>query len=99
LPIDGLKVDRSFVAALGVDERSTAITTAVVRMAQALSLEVIAEGVETERQSNALLALGCELAQGFLFHKPMPAEQLPSLIDAGRETQAAGFAASSPGRS
>ena len=80
LPIDGLKVDRSFVAALGVDERSKAITTAVVRLAQALSLEVIAEGVETERQVRELHELGCELAQGFLFHRPLPAETLTALL-------------------
>src|SRR6476661_3696908 len=48
LPIDGLKVDRSFVEALGRDRRFTAVATAIVRMAQALSIEVIGEGVETE---------------------------------------------------
>ena len=80
LPIDGLKVDRSFVATLGLNERSTAITTAVVRMAQALSLEVVAEGVETERQAQELRGLGCELAQGFLFHRPIDAERVSALI-------------------
>ena len=50
LPIDGLKVDQSFVKSLGCDRRSTAITTAIVRMAQALSMEVIAEGVKLGRQ-------------------------------------------------
>jgi diguanylate cyclase (GGDEF)-like protein/PAS domain S-box-containing protein len=80
LPIDGLKVDRSFVAALGVNERSTAITTAVVRMAQALSLEVVAEGVETEDQARELHKLGCELAQGFLFHRPTDADTVASLL-------------------
>lgn len=84
LPIDGLKVDRSFVASLGVDDRSTAITTAVVRMAQALSLEVVAEGVETEHQANALRGFGCELAQGFLFHRPMAAEAVTALLSAQR---------------
>jgi diguanylate cyclase (GGDEF)-like protein len=80
LPIDGLKVDRTFVAELGVNERLTAITTAVVRMAQALSLEVIAEGVESERQASELRSLGVELAQGFLFHKPLDAGGVGKLL-------------------
>ncbi|HEY3864542.1 MAG TPA: EAL domain-containing protein [Solirubrobacteraceae bacterium] len=80
LPIDGLKVDRSFVSSLGVDERSTAITTAIVRMAHALSLEVTAEGVETAHQLGALRAHGCELAQGFLFHRPLAAEAVTKLL-------------------
>ncbi len=84
LRIDGLKVDRTFVAALGVNERSTAITTAVVRMAQALSLEVIAEGVETEDQASELREIGCELAQGFLFHRPADVEYVSSLLAAER---------------
>jgi diguanylate cyclase (GGDEF)-like protein/PAS domain S-box-containing protein len=80
LPIDGLKVDQSFVRALGTDERSTAITTAIVRMAQALSLEVIAEGVEAAHQLRALRALRCELGQGFLFHRPLAAEAVAELL-------------------
>jgi diguanylate cyclase (GGDEF)-like protein/PAS domain S-box-containing protein len=80
LPIDGLKVDRSFVEALGSEERSTAITTAIVRMAQALSVEVIAEGVETERQLEALRSLQCELAQGFHFFRPLSAEAVTELL-------------------
>ncbi len=80
LPIDGLKIDRSFVRSLGRNERTTAITTAIVRMAQALSIEVIAEGVEDERQLGALRELGCELAQGFYFHRPMAAGALTALL-------------------
>jgi diguanylate cyclase (GGDEF)-like protein/PAS domain S-box-containing protein len=80
LPIDGLKVDQSFVRSLGTDERSTAITTAIVRMAQALSLEVIAEGVEAAHQLRALRALRCELGQGFLFHEALTAEAVVELL-------------------
>ena len=80
LPIDGLKVDRSFVRSLGADQRSTAITTAIVRMAQALSLEVIAEGVEAEHQLRALRVLDCEFAQGFYFHEPLSAEAVAELL-------------------
>jgi diguanylate cyclase (GGDEF)-like protein/PAS domain S-box-containing protein len=84
LPIDGLKVDRSFVEMIGRDTRSTAVTTAIVRMAQALSVQVIAEGVETEQQFHALRALGCELAQGFYLSHPLPAPAIRPLLDAGR---------------
>jgi diguanylate cyclase (GGDEF)-like protein/PAS domain S-box-containing protein len=83
LPIDGLKVDRSFVEALGSDSRSTAITTAIVRMAQALSVDVIAEGVETQRQLEALGELQCELAQGFLLHRPLSAHAISQLLATG----------------
>jgi diguanylate cyclase (GGDEF)-like protein/PAS domain S-box-containing protein len=82
LPIDGLKVDQSFVQTLGSDTRSTAITTAIVRMAQALSVEVIAEGAETEGQVQALRGLGCELAQGFYFHHPLSAGAVSELLRA-----------------
>jgi diguanylate cyclase (GGDEF)-like protein/PAS domain S-box-containing protein len=88
LPINGLKVDRSFVEALGSDSRSTAITTAIVRMAQALSIEVIAEGVETASQVDALRGLGCELAQGFYFHRPLTAQAISELLAAGRSGRA-----------
>jgi EAL domain-containing protein (putative c-di-GMP-specific phosphodiesterase class I) len=80
LPIDGLKVDQSFVRSLGTDDRSTAITTAIVRMAQALSLEVIAEGVEGAHQLRALRALRCEFGQGYLFHRPLAAEAVTKLL-------------------
>ena len=88
LPIDGLKVDRSFVEALGRDRRSTAITTAIVRMAHALSVEVIAEGVETEAQFLSLRDLGCELAQGFHLHPPLWAHEVSELLTAGHPSTA-----------
>ncbi|MHB1469535.1 MAG: sensor domain-containing protein, partial [Solirubrobacteraceae bacterium] len=81
LPIDGLKIDRSFVESLGDDGRSTAITTAIVRMAQALSVEVIAEGVESPFQAETLRALRCDLAQGFHFHRPLAPEAISKLLD------------------
>ncbi len=89
LPIGGLKVDRSFVKDLGNESRSTAITTAIVRMAQALAVEVIAEGVETERQLQALRELRCELAQGFHLHRPMAADAISELLQAQSATEAA----------
>ncbi|HEX4466738.1 MAG TPA: EAL domain-containing protein [Solirubrobacteraceae bacterium] len=85
VPIDVLKVDRSFVEALGTDARSTAITTAVVRMAQALSVEVVAEGVETDQQLESLQMLGCEYAQGYHLFRPMPAHAVTEVLaDGGR---------------
>ncbi|HTR72153.1 MAG TPA: EAL domain-containing protein [Solirubrobacteraceae bacterium] len=88
LPIGGLKVDRSFVKDLGNESRSTAIITAIVRMAQALAVEVIAEGVETERQLLALRELRCELAQGFHLHRPMSADAISELLQAQSVAQA-----------
>ncbi len=81
LPINGLKVDRSFVRTLGEDQRSRAIITAIVRMAQALDIEVTAEGVETAMQLEALRALECQLAQGFHFHRPLPPEAVSRLLE------------------
>ncbi|HUN79587.1 MAG TPA: EAL domain-containing protein [Solirubrobacteraceae bacterium] len=80
LPIAGLKIDRSFVQRLGVSERSTAIVTAIVRMAEALSIEVIAEGAETERQIEQLKRLGCHRAQGYHFAQPLDAAGVGELL-------------------
>ncbi len=90
LPISGLKIDRSFVEALGRKTRSTEITTAIVRMAQALSIEVIAEGVENELQVGELHDLGCRLGQGFHFHKPLPADGISALLGGETRPAAAG---------
>jgi len=75
-PLDILKIDKSFVDELGDDRGGTEIVAAIVTLAHALELEVIAEGVETERQLDALRRLGCDLAQGYLFSRPVPAHQL-----------------------
>ncbi len=80
LPIDTLKVDRSFVEGLGTEDRGSAVTEAIISMAAALSLQVIAEGVETEIQVAELRRLGCDLVQGFYFSQPVPAEQITDLL-------------------
>jgi diguanylate cyclase (GGDEF)-like protein/PAS domain S-box-containing protein len=80
LPIGGLKVDRSFVA--GLDSGQAPIVDAIVRLARAFDLSVVAEGVEDERQLAALRRLGCELAQGYLFARPLTAEALTPLLAA-----------------
>jgi diguanylate cyclase (GGDEF)-like protein/PAS domain S-box-containing protein len=75
-PIDGLKIDREFVAGLGSSAEDTAIVAAVLSMADALGLEVVAEGVETEAQLDWLRERGCAFAQGYLLGRPAPAEEL-----------------------
>ena len=71
-----MKVDHSFVADLGVSGDAMAVVDAVIRLAHALGLRVVAEGVETERQRDILLTLGCDEFQGYLFARPMDADRL-----------------------
>jgi EAL domain-containing protein (putative c-di-GMP-specific phosphodiesterase class I) len=86
-PVDVLKVDRSFVAGLGAAAgpeatASGALTHAVIALGRTLSLRTVAEGVETEAQRARLRALGCEYAQGYLFARPVPADQVRALFGA-----------------
>ena len=81
--LDGLKIDREFVDGLGSDENDSAIVEAIIGMARGLSLDVVAEGVETEAQLARLRQLGCLRAQGYLFSRPQPADQITDfLLDA-----------------
>ncbi|HMJ33762.1 MAG TPA: EAL domain-containing protein [Baekduia sp.] len=79
-PIDGIKIDRSFVAGLPADTSSGAIVAAVVGMAHALGRTVTAEGIETSEQLAFLRALGCDLAQGYLLGRPMPFAELEAWL-------------------
>jgi diguanylate cyclase (GGDEF)-like protein/PAS domain S-box-containing protein len=79
LPVDVIKVDRLFVQGLADDARDLAVVAAIIRMAGALGLDLVAEGIETEAQRERLAALGCEHGQGFLFARPMPLEALHGL--------------------
>jgi EAL domain-containing protein (putative c-di-GMP-specific phosphodiesterase class I) len=74
-PVQALKVDRTFVDGIGREPEDSAICTAVVSLAHALGLRAVAEGVETPEQLAELRTLGCELAQGYLFGRPAPAEE------------------------
>lgn len=78
LPIDQLKLDRSFVEALEGSRRDTALVQAILALAQGLELKVVAEGIETSGQRQLLKLLGCSLGQGYLFAPPRPARMLPS---------------------
>ena len=76
LPAEELKIDRSFVLDLEASSDARAVVDAVVKLAQALGLKVVAEGVETEAQNQILRSLGCDELQGYLFAKPMAAKAL-----------------------
>jgi EAL domain-containing protein (putative c-di-GMP-specific phosphodiesterase class I) len=83
-PLDGLKVDRAFVNGLGPDGTGDgAIVEAIVGMARALGMRIIPEGVETEGQLARLMALGCDLAQGFHLSRPLPAAEIEALLSVG----------------
>jgi EAL domain-containing protein (putative c-di-GMP-specific phosphodiesterase class I) len=82
-PLDALKIDRSFIEALGTEQERTAIVEAIVGMARALSLEVIAEGVENETQYTELQRIGVDYAQGFYFSRPVAAREVGALLDGG----------------
>ena len=80
LPLNALKIDRSFVAGMTISAEHMAIVSAIVNLAKALRLSVVAEGVETEEQAARLHALGCDEAQGYLFNRPLPAEDIAKLL-------------------
>jgi diguanylate cyclase (GGDEF)-like protein/PAS domain S-box-containing protein len=80
-PVDGVKVDRSFIDGLGTEPHDSALVAAIVAMAAALDLEVTAEGVETARQMAIVRKLGCRRAQGFYLASPMPAAAMTQLIE------------------
>ncbi|MCC5855804.1 MAG: EAL domain-containing protein [Idiomarina sp.] len=75
-PVSQIKIDRAFLHGLPENQQQTALVKALIEMAQALNLEVVAEGVETETQANALTAMGCDLLQGYYFSPPIPANEL-----------------------
>ncbi len=92
LPIDKLKIDRSFVRGIPSDPKSSAITAAITSLARTLNLEVVAEGVETAEQLDVLRTLGCDTMQGYYFSRPLTAADLLRLL-AGREPGNEGIAA------
>jgi EAL domain-containing protein (putative c-di-GMP-specific phosphodiesterase class I) len=82
LPVDTLKIDRSFVQGIADDENDAALTAAIVSMARALGLRTIAEGVETEAQRRLLCRFGCDEMQGWLISKAVPPEEIVARLRA-----------------
>jgi predicted signal transduction protein with EAL and GGDEF domain len=81
-PIDELKIDRSFVARMEYDSRNEQLVQAIVGLARNLGVKVVAEGVESREQLEALRAMGCDFAQGFLFSEPVPRDEAEALLRA-----------------
>ena len=87
-PVDIIKVDRSFVQVAEHDAKGAAIAANVVSLAHALGLKAVAEGIESEEQLASMRELECDLAQGFLFARPVPAAELGEMLAANTATQA-----------
>jgi diguanylate cyclase (GGDEF)-like protein len=83
LPVNSLKIDRSFIVDMTKHPNSLAIVTSIITLAHSLELEVVAEGVEQEEQAKLLKLLRCELIQGNLYSRPLPAEQITALLRQG----------------
>lgn len=84
LPLDQLKIDRAFVEDILTDGNDGAIAQTIIALSQAMSLSVIAEGVETEEQRDCLAKMGCHAYQGYLFSRPLPLPQFESLLRSHR---------------
>jgi EAL domain-containing protein (putative c-di-GMP-specific phosphodiesterase class I) len=80
LPLDGIKVDRSFVSQMGDDVRQAQLVATIITLIRNLGLEPIAEGVETDQQARLLRDMGCAFAQGFVFCRPVPAREIDDLL-------------------
>ncbi len=79
LPFDKIKIDRSFIVDIENNAQSAAVVCAIANLARSLGIDTVAEGLETETQVSLVTAAGCNLAQGFYFHRPCPFELLPFL--------------------
>jgi PAS domain S-box-containing protein len=86
LPFDKLKVDRSFVASMTNNRDSRKIVAGIIGLGHSLGLVTVGEGVETEDQADMLQLLGCDMGQGWLYGKPLPAESIPAMVAAAPRT-------------
>ncbi|RWA53095.1 hypothetical protein AU476_14750 [Cupriavidus sp. UYMSc13B] len=84
LPLDTIKIDRAFVVDLGRSPGAAAVVQSIIDLAEKLGMSTIAEGVETQRQVDLLKELGCTVAQGYLFAKPLPASEFIQFATAVR---------------
>jgi EAL domain-containing protein (putative c-di-GMP-specific phosphodiesterase class I) len=89
LPVDSLNIDQAFVAQLDQDRKVVPIVRATVGLAHALELIVTAEGIETPDQLDALVEMGCDEGQGYLFSRPLPLEALMDFLEAHEAAQGA----------
>jgi diguanylate cyclase (GGDEF)-like protein/PAS domain S-box-containing protein len=80
LPVDVLKIDRSYISGIGIKPELTSLTSTIIRLGQELGLTVVAEGIEEPAQRDALLEMGCDLGQGFLFAEPLHANDVVRLL-------------------
>ncbi len=85
-PFDVLKIERSFINDIADDMADRELVNAAIAMAHSLGLKVVAEGVETEEQLSLLAMQGCEIAQGYLFSKPVPAEEMTAMLISANNT-------------
>jgi diguanylate cyclase (GGDEF)-like protein/PAS domain S-box-containing protein len=85
IPVDMIKVDRSFVQGVERDAKDTAITTSVVALAHALGVVAVAEGIETAGQLAHMRAIGCDVGQGYLFSRPAPAAEVTAFLRGARD--------------
>ena len=83
LPLDVLKIDQSFIKGIGQNQEDTAIVQAIMSLAKSLNLQVTGEGIETAGQADLLGMMGCSQGQGYLYSKPLEAEDLTALLRAG----------------
>jgi EAL domain-containing protein (putative c-di-GMP-specific phosphodiesterase class I) len=82
LPVNALKIDRSFIITMTVSADSMTIVSTIISLAHALNLKVIAEGVDAEAQKKLLRLLKCDEMQGYLFSRPVPKDKVPALLQA-----------------
>jgi EAL domain-containing protein (putative c-di-GMP-specific phosphodiesterase class I) len=84
-PFDTVKIDREFIKDITVNRADHELVNAAIAMSHSLGLKVVAEGVETDEQLALLAAKGCDFAQGFLFSRPLPVDQIGGLLETRRQ--------------
>ena len=87
LPVDVLKIDKSFVSQLATSHQSVSIASAIIQLGKSLQMGLIAEGVETQGQVDQLLGMGCNTMQGYFYSKPMAADALLVWLEQRKQTQ------------